>query len=211
MKQFIILGASYAYGVGGQSGGWGNLLKNHLHNKMYSEGGEGEKFEVFNFAKPGATTQFVLDTSPDLLTHYCRNKSATIILNIGANDAKAVNSPTNFLTTLPKFSNQLELLLDALIEFSEDIIFAGDCPIDEAKTNPKVNPFDGSNSYFTNSRREELKEITLELCRDKEAHYLQIEVDKNEWIQTCLFRDGLHPNQKGHQLIFNQLISHLEI
>jgi lysophospholipase L1-like esterase len=211
MKQFIILGASYAYGAGGQNGGWGDLFKKHLHNKMYSNGGEGDKYEVFNFAKPGATTQFVLETAPELLRHYCRNKSATIILNIGANDAKAVNSPNNYLTTLPEFSNQLESLLDALKNYSDDIIFVSDPPVDETKTVPKVNPFDGSNSYFTNSRREELKRIAKKLCRDKEAHYLQIEVDKENWINNCLFRDGLHPNHRGHQLIFENLIAHLKV
>jgi lysophospholipase L1-like esterase len=210
MKQLIILGASYAYGAGGQNGGWGDFLKKHLHNKMYSDSGEGDKYEVYSFAKPGATTQFILDTAPEILRHYCRNKSTTIILNIGANDAKAVNSPTNFLTTLPEFSNQLELLLDALKGFSNDIIFVSDPPFDETKTTPKVNPLDGSNSYFTNSRREELKEITKKLCREKGAYYLQIEVDRNEWINNCLFRDGLHPNQKGHQIIFDTVLTYLE-
>lgn len=50
MTQIFILGSSNAYGVGGKDGGWADILKQYLHNKMYGKYGIGEKHELFNFS-----------------------------------------------------------------------------------------------------------------------------------------------------------------
>ena len=73
MKQIFILGASTAYGVGGEHGGWGDLIKQYAHSKMYGQSGAGEKYEVFNFALSGATVDFVTTTFPEQIKNYDRN------------------------------------------------------------------------------------------------------------------------------------------
>lgn len=210
MKQIFVLGASYSFGIGAQREGWAGLLKEYLHKKMYSSDGIGDQYELYNFSKPGEPTKFTLNTSRFLLEHYCRNKSAIILVNTGANDSRAANTPTNYLNSLPQFQVELEALITELKKFSDTVLFIGNCPVDEKRTNPKTNPFDGSKSYFTNSRLNEISLSTQRICHNKHIPFIKVNVDKDEWIKNCLFRDGLHPNQKGHQIIFDTVLSYLE-
>src|SRR5438309_1346665 len=114
MKQYFLLGASSAYGVGGANGGWGELFKQYVHAKMYDANGEGERYEVFNFAKSGATAQFVIDTFPRQVEDYGRNDEIIVVVGVGGNDAKAVGSPNNFVSTVDEYVAHMTTLIDVL-------------------------------------------------------------------------------------------------
>lgn len=107
MKQYFIVGGSTVYGVGGDDGGWADMLKRHFHKKMYGPNGIGEKIEVYNFSKSGVTTQFLLDTYPEQIKHYGRDDEITTIVSVGMNNAKAVGEPSNFVSTLYEYEEQI--------------------------------------------------------------------------------------------------------
>ncbi len=205
MKQIFILGASFAYGVGAEKTGWGDLVKQHYHNLMYSRGGVGEKYEVYNFSKSGAATEFVLETFPEQLRQFGRGDKIISIVSVGGNDSKAIGSPNNYVSTVEEYISKVKKLYDLLSKSSSKIIFVGDGFVDEAKTNPKISPFDGSKSYFTNSRRTLFHSALKELCDNLKITFIDTPVAKEDWINNYLYEDGLHPNQKGHDLIFNEI------
>lgn len=164
MKQFFLLGASSVYGVGGDNGGWGELLKQYLHQKMYGTDGIGEKYEIFNFAKSGATVQFVLDTFPEQLKHYGRDGEITSIVSVGGNNSKAVNEPTNYVSSVEEYIQQMGSLIGFLKLQSNKVFVVSNGYVNESKTNPKISPFDISSSFFTNDRRIEFQKALEELC-----------------------------------------------
>lgn len=202
MKQFFILGASSVYGVGAEKG-WADLVKAHIHAKMYGPHAAGEKYEVFNFSKSGSTIEFISFNLDWICQNYARPKSEIVILIcVGGNDAKAENTPDNFICVPEDFKAKLENLIQQLKKISAEIIFVSNGFVDESKTNPKVSPFGKSKSYFTNERRSQFNDITKQLCKDNELTFIRCNVDKDEWVETCLYDDGLHPNQLGHQKVF---------
>src|SRR5512133_4042867 len=106
MIQIFILGSSMVYGVGGPNGGWADLIKQHLHKKMYGENGVGEKYEIYNFGKSGATIDFVKDTFKSQLDAYDRKQKTIILVSVGGNNTKAEETPDNFVSTPEEYESE---------------------------------------------------------------------------------------------------------
>jgi lysophospholipase L1-like esterase len=210
MIQIFILGSSSAYGVGAQTSGWGDLVKQYYHDKMYAAGGVGEKYEVFNFGKSGATIDFVTAAASEHFKHYGRGGEVITIFSVGGNNSKAEDRPDNFVSTVEEYTAELEAFITLLKQHSTKIIGVGHNFVDESKTNPKHNPLTGGASYFSNERRSQFGEATKALCQKHGVLFAEVGGSQDEWIQKYLYEDGLHPNQEGHRLIFESIRKHLE-
>ncbi|MFA5871564.1 MAG: SGNH/GDSL hydrolase family protein [Parcubacteria group bacterium] len=210
MIPIFILGSSSVYGVGAENGGWADLVKQGLHKKMYSKDGVGEKYEIYNFGKSGATIDFVASTFPQQLNDYGRGGKIITIVSIGGNNARAVGQPNNFLSTIEQYTDEMSDLLDLLRKLSSEVIFVGGGFYDEAKTCPKISPFDGGKSYFTNERKQKFESRAKQLCEEREITFVGVDTVEEEWKKKYLYRDGLHANQKGHKLISRNILSVLE-
>jgi lysophospholipase L1-like esterase len=210
MTQIFILGSSSAYGVGDTEGGWGELLKRHYHEEMYSLGGIGQQIEVYNFAKSGATIDFIINNFPSQLKLYSQGGKIICILLAGGNDSKAADAPDNYVTTDEEYTGKLEKLFKLLKELCTHVIAVDHGYVDEAKTNPIINPLIGGKSYFSNSRRRLFGVIQKNLCIDFGFEFIGIPVSESDWYGKYLFEDGLHPNNKGHEYIYNAIVKRLD-
>lgn len=114
MTQIFVFGASIAYGVGGETGGWADLTKQKLHTRIYSRLGTGEKCELYNFAKPGEPISFVLDTFKYQLEKYKRSGKVIVLISTGGNNSKAENEPDNFISTPEQYHDEMFQLLTEL-------------------------------------------------------------------------------------------------
>jgi len=200
------MGSSNAYGVGASEAGWADLIKRYLHEKMYSEGEVGEQFEIFNFAKSGETIAFVKNLASEILEHYGRGQKTIILVSAGGNNTKAVDTPDNYVSTLTEYENEMKDLLELLKENSETLILVdSNGYVDETKTNPKLNPLTGKYSYFTNARRKQFKVKADILCQELNIPVAEILVDSKQWERAYMHTDGIHPNQAGHQLVFESI------
>ena len=202
ITQVFIVGSSLVYGVGGESAGWADLIKQYLHGKMYAKGGAGEKYEVYNFGKSGATIDFTKGVFPQLIQAYGRGQKVITVASVGGNNSKAEGQPDNYVSTPEEYAGEVKVLLALLKEYSDAVILVGSGYIDESKTNPKTNPLTGGLSYFSNQRREQFAKITKRLCAEAEIDFVDVGVSEEEWLKNYLYEDGVHPNQAGHQLIF---------
>ncbi len=211
ITQVFIFGSSSAYGVGGSNGGWGDLVKQHLHAKMYGNGGIGETYEVYNFGKSGAKIEFVKDTFQQQLKDYGRGHRTIVLLAVGGNNTKAEGEPTNFASTPESYITEMRELLTMLQQHCDGVVMVGsNWPVDESKTNPKTNPLTGDRSYFTNARRHMFNTVLKQLCTEINVELVELDVDKHAWLESYQYKDGLHPNQAGHQLIFESIKPRLD-
>lgn len=84
--------------------------------------------------------------------------------------------------------------------------------MDESKVYPKINPLDGSTSYFKNDRINSFNKILKKVCEGYDrANFIDMSRLSDDWVGSCLFKDGLHPNDKGHELIFAALKDYVVI
>lgn len=210
MSQIFIVGSSSTYGVGGENGGWADLLKQKLHKKMYGKGGIGEKYEIYNFGKSGATIDFVMKTFPQQLEQYGRGKKTITIVSVGGNNAKAEDEPKNYVSTLKEYTDSMSDLLNLLASQSTHVIAVGGGYYDESKTNPKINPFTGGKSFFTNVRRQEFQAQLKKLCIERKITFIETGISESEWKEKYIYDDGLHPGALGHELISEKVMKELE-
>ncbi len=210
MAQVVIMGASTAYGVGGAHGGWADLVKLRLHEEMYAKNTSSEAHEVHIFAKPDATVQFVVDTHERYIADYRRDTRKTVvILSIGMNDTKAIDSPDNYLNTPQAYKQSMITLLNALAKITDTVLCVGFVSVDESKTSPKLNPFTGKQSYFTNERIQMFNAAFEEAVNSSDANvtFVNLMAEMGEdWTESCLSADGLHPNDTGHHRIFDKVM-----
>jgi lysophospholipase L1-like esterase len=211
MIQIFIVGSSTAYGVGGISGGWADRLKRSFHEKMYGANGLGEKIEVFNFAKSGATVEFVVETFPTHLKQYGRHGQRIVIVSVGGNDAKAVDTPDNFASTVEDFQQKMAALLTDLKAQVDQVIAVGYHPYDETKTLPKASPFSKSCSYFWNARTEKFSQALRQTCAQLGIKLIEPPFSQEEWVEKYASSDGLHPNDAGHEALFELIKDEIEL
>lgn len=207
MTQIFMIGSSSVYGVGAENGGWADLVKQMLHQKMYEKNGIGEKHEIYNFGKSGAKIEFVKKLFPTLIEEYGRDGKIITIVAIGGNNSKAENDSTNFASTPEEYIAQMSELLDLFKEKSDVVIAVGSGYVDESKTNPKHDPLTGGKSYFTNERRKMFEQLWIELCNERGIFFVGVDLDEKEWQEEYLYEDGLHANQKGHQYIADKIMT----
>lgn len=210
MTQIFILGSSSVYGVGASTAGWGDLIKQYIHNSMYKPGGNGETHEVYNMGKSGATIDFVQKNFLKWLEQYGRDGEIICVVCVGGNNSKAEEEPDNFVSTPEEFTQEMTTLIEMLRTKSNGIIMVGNGWVDESKTNPKHNPLTGGKSYMTNERRQKFTDITKELCKKHGIPFIELELSEEEWLDKYIYQDGLHPNQDGHQMIFEAIKPELE-
>jgi len=210
MKQIFIFGSSSTYGVGGTKGGWAGLLKEKLHTKMYGEGGVGEALEVFNFGKSGATIDLVQDTYKKQLEIYGRDAEKIILLNVGGNNAKAINEPDNYVSEPEDYRKEIHSLLSNMKQDVSYVFFVEGGHYEEAKVYPKQSPFSNSVSYFSNARKQLFSQATKNVCNELGVTYIPVEVSEEEWIEKYAYKDGLHSNDAGYEYIFKNIWKHIE-
>ena len=177
---------------------------------MYGEGGIGEKYEIYNFGKPGATIDFVRETFPQQIKQYGRGGKIITIVNVGGNNAKAENEPENFVSTIEEYSKEMGQLLDMLKNKSSHVIAVGSGFYDESKTYPKPNPLTGGKSYFSNQRKQKFQNQFKQLCQERGIVFVGVDVSESEWKAKYLYEDGLHANSKGYEMMANKVLAEIE-
>lgn len=159
---------------------------------------------VHNLSIPGQSTKELLKRFPIEAASRCKKISpddlSSIIFAIGINDAKCTGSGENFVTSQENFKRNLQILIENAQKYTNHIIFIGLTPVDERKTAPI------DNVYFLNENIRNYEKIIEEKCKENNIVFLSI---IEGWLAfnylDLLSNDGIHPNEVGHQKIFEKI------
>ena len=185
MKTICVFGASTTLGLWDyEKGGWVNRLRLYFDNKD-------SDITVYNLGVDG-------DSTNDLLERFeieCEAREPDIIIfSIGDNDSY-INSKGEFNVSLEQFERNILELINLSGKFAKKIIFIGLKPIDELKTKPV--PWD-KNVNYTESAIKKYDEKLKSLIEKEEVMYIDI----SRLFNKEDLEDGLHPNSKGHEKMF---------
>ncbi len=186
-----IFGDSIAWGaVDPKKGGWVGRLKSYLEIK--------DKYNaaVYNLGVSG-------DNTDDLLNRFSMEAKArepnSIIFSIGINDAQYIRNEANPRVNIKRFENNIIKLMKLARKFTKTILFIGLTPVDEAKTMPI--PWNRI-KYYKLSRVKDYNQILKSICKKNKVQFIDI---FDQWLNIKykdLLYDGLHPNHKGHKILF---------
>jgi lysophospholipase L1-like esterase len=176
-------------------GGWVSRLRNNFEKNS--------EIEVYNLGISGNHVEdlikrFEFETKQRLK----EDKEVGFIFAIEINDAQFVHSKDSFRTNSDKFKKGIEKLIKLAKKFSLKIYFVGLTPVDESKTNPISWNKDKS---YKNNDIKEYDNIIKSICVKNKIPFIEI---FNKFINQNyrdLLEDGLYPNSKGHELIYEEV------
>lgn len=197
-KIFYIFGDSITYGAWDfDEGGWVNRLRKFIDKKNSAE--PENYFLVYNLGVDGDGTADLLkriNEESRARFYGIEAESRAIIFAIGTNDSYYQGTKNNVATPLNLFENNLSEIIKKSRNFTSKIIFIGIAKGSDKDTAPLKSSttgkcYDKENIIIYNN-------IIKKIC-EKEG-ILFVDILNNMTDED--FYDGLHPNSKGHQKIF---------
>lgn len=184
MERIAIWGDSITYGASdSEKGGWVNRLKVSLGN-------DDEDVRVYNVGISGDRTYDVIDR----FEVECERREPDVILfAIGTNDSQHEENYENVSTSLDKFRENLQWLVDSARKYSKQIGFVGLTKVDESKVVPS-----GGGRGYDNESMKKYDAVVKDVCEINGLPYLYMYdlLDDGDLV------DGLHPDSGGHEKMF---------
>ncbi|KKR77974.1 MAG: Lipolytic protein G-D-S-L family [Candidatus Curtissbacteria bacterium GW2011_GWA1_40_9] len=181
-----IFGASITWGAFDlELGGWANRLR------LYFDNQPDPQVRVYNLGISGDKTSDVLNR---FKAEASSRKPDKIILAIGTNDSVHANCLEG--TKLTDFEKQYKELVQKAKKFTEDVLVLGLTNVD-----------DKNDKGYKNESLEKYNLIIKKVASGQNLPF----VDLFGILLVDEFEDGLHPNIKGHQKIFEKVKEALKV
>jgi lysophospholipase L1-like esterase len=202
----VALGDSLIYGYGdAEGGGWVERLRRQGLSPELSSAAPAPI--VYNLGVRGDTTKHVLERFEVEFRQRgeLRNRIPDrLILSVGVNDSARLGRLTGrHLVPFEDFQFSLAQLLDRASQLCPTV-FIGMVPVDEQKM-PFLDAL-----YFTREDQYLYKEATRLACQERNIPYLdtfEIWRQRQDWVQSHLCSDGLHPNVQGYRLLLEDIVN----
>lgn len=196
--QILVFGDSIAYGMmDAEAGGWVQRLRKYVDGKMIRD--SDFYCTVYNLGVSGDLTEDVIRRFGFSAKQRLKKpKPAIIIFAIGANDAQFLSTKNGMRVPRKKFRRNIQKLIGLARRFTQKVMFVGVTPVDESKTNPI--PWD-TIKYYKNGNLREYDGIIKAVCAKSKIPF----VDVFDMGPDAIFVDGLHPNSRGHRIIFGRV------
>lgn len=180
-----VWGDSITYGShDSEALGWvGRLRKNLIQRDP--------RAQVYNFGISG-------DTSSNVLKRFeieaAASEPSTVIFAVGINDSKQ-NIQGENLVPIDEYSSNLDKLICAAKSVCSGVLIIGATSVEESICNR-------GEYYFRNS---EIEKYNLAALKIAQGHNLRF-VDMFSILESSCLADGLHPNAKGYQRMYERVL-----
>ena len=194
-------GDSITYGAWDiKHSGWATRLRQFLD---YLQEKNPKYYGLFyNLGIPGETTDgLVKRFENETNARGRKGEQALFIFAFGANDAAFVAAENAFRVSIEQFESNLENILKKAQSISRKILVVNILPVVEVMNNGR-NGKTRKNEYMVKYNKV-LKELSDKFSTEFVDAYSLFMNAGHESLFTL--DDGLHPNEKGHELMFNAI------
>lgn len=206
MAQIYAFGDSITYGAWDvQNSGWATRMRQWLDEKQEQDPSFYALF--YNLGIPGETTdRLVKRFLPETQARLRNGEEYTFIIAFGANDACYTPSKDEFKVPVERYIHNLDTVITQAKEMAKDIFVLNITPVvdtataapegkDKSRLNKYIEPYNQALSDLT--QRHSVKLI------DVYSAFMQHD------LPTLFDEDGLHLNEKGHEIIFKLVQNNL--
>ncbi len=160
--------------------------------------------EIYNLGISGDTTEDLLRRLEFEVKQRVKEDDDTIIIfAIGSNDCALVQSINDFWVAPKKFEENILKLKKLAQKYSKKIIFVGSTPVDESVSMPV---FWNTDISYENENIRKYDAIIKSACAKNNAHFIEIFGNCIKSDYKKILEDGVHPNSRGHKLIFEEVM-----
>lgn len=201
MKLFVF-GDSIAWGAWDTEGGWVTRIKKHVNERVISSIYKNYD-EVINLGVSGNDTNNLLTRfENELSVRLNPEEDLGIIIAIGINDSQFVNAENNFQVTPKKFNSNLKKLIALARKHTDKIVLVGLSPVNETS-------LDNSETTYTNDSIIKYNGFIKNICHIENLDFIEIFAEFTKSDISKLIADGLHPNNKGHEIMARNVEKYL--
>ena len=193
MGRILVFGDSIVYGYDDSEGGWWvERLKRDLWE---NESG----WDVYNLWIPGDTSQDVaVRIAPEMSARV--DGDAIVIIAVGINDAMRFEGGDERFVGEENFSTAINLIVDDVTWFETPLLLLW-----LTRVAWGVLPC-GDTVVYDNNDIELYDKLLAKIALDRSIDYLPL----NDVMDESYLKDGLHPNQLWHKLIYEKVKGFLE-
>lgn len=190
-----IFGDSIVWGAWDkEKAGWANRLSIYYQNNN-------DENIVYNLGIPSETSTNLIKR----IRNECEARNPnTIIIAIGINDALYLKNIEKEQTDIDSFEKNIKEIIKISKLFTENILFVGLTKVNESFTIPIS--WNDNEMYF-NKTIEKYNQKIKQCCFENEIMFLDVlDVLETNDLNT----DGIHPNEIGHEKLFERIKRKLE-
>lgn len=204
----LVFGDSTVYGKGDTMGGWVQRLRSSVDTEFYKVSPDGYY--------AGAIVALPANggTSVDLLNRFETDlkpravAGVSIIICVGLNDSSWNNAEKRNRVEISVTQESLSKIIEISKKYTSDITVLGLLPVDESRADPL--PWGRGYSYL-NHQIARYNDVIKDVSTKSDVNFIDLlgETNNQKYIDTMI-RDGVHPNNEGHELIYKIVRKELE-
>ncbi len=202
--RILIFGDSIARGsFDTECGGWANRLSAVFSQKTLDID---EYCNTYNLGIAGESSAGLLGRIESEIKSRIELGSGEIITLVltGTNDSKVDVKAAKNLTDISEYRENYEQIISLAKKYSDKVFCIGLTRVDESKTNP-IAP--NNKIAFRNEELKKYESVISEVATDAGVSIINV---SDSFGVPDLSPDGIHPNSRGHQLIFERVKEALE-
>ncbi len=205
MSHILVFGDSVAYGRwDAVRGGWVSQLIDLCMKKDLTD--TDHYHEVYNLSIDGDDSTRLLSRFEFEAKQRFGESDIIFIFAVGKNDSLFIKKSGYFLTPTKVFEKNIRKLIKFSQKYSSKIIFVGVAMVDERRTMPV---YWDNNLYYKNEYIKKYNEIIRYVCKENNIDFIEIFNEFQKLDYKKLLEDGVHPNSKGHSLIYETVKDYL--
>lgn len=190
MYNILIFGDSITWGAVDSRGGWAQRIKNESgDNTVYVLGISGDD-----------SNGLLKRLEQESLIRIDEDNQTALIAAIGINDSQIELETNENKVSLGDFRKNLNEIVAKGKKLASKIILLGISPVDESQVKPM--PWKQTHGY-TNEQIEKYDKVVKEVAKENNVGFVEIYDKFSEENYKDLLFDGLHPNDRGHKLIYS--------
>jgi len=196
----LVFGDSIVQGYWDTEGGWVARLRRFYDEQIVKDLRRDEDYpSIFNLGISGGNSQTILDRFSNEVKARKNTEPLAVIICTGVNDSYLEHDKVQ--NTSPEdYELNLRELAKKAKELADKTIFIGLIAGDESQTLPVF----WRDIYYYNDRIKQYEDIMGKVAQSQGAGFIPVhdEFKKHLAAGKDLLADGLHPNNEGHQFIY---------
>ncbi len=201
----LAFGSSTTWGSWDENGGWAERLKNYAFQKAKENNYE-DYVNVYNLGVDGDNTERLLKRYEiEIQGTTCDDKDLVIIIAMGSNDSQYLSKENQYWVGPQDFENNLNKLVVVANKYNGKVIFLEPTPVDR-----RVDSIPWKKeATYTMENRKKYSDIIRKVCQEQNLPFIEILSKFPQGDPNPLLVDGVHPNTRGHEIIFEQVKKYL--
>lgn len=195
----FFFGDSITQGFWDSEGGWPVRVRRFFDTKYLAEKSEGY-LSFFNLGVDG-------DDTGDIIKRFENEVSARLsgevlfIFATGTNDT--IFRQEDNLSEPSEYIEKLADLHEKAKKYSDRIMFVGLTPVQDELLNPM--PWSKTGKCYLTQRMRLFDEALRLFCKQQGSTYINVWDKFNQHDLQDVMYDGVHPNDAGHEIIYNEV------